>query len=276
LRHERCGDCHADVHAGQLARRADGGRCESCHDVAGFVPARFGIEEHQRTGFALAGAHLAVPCNACHRPVAPQALARAGVATAASGGAAAGRPTPQLRFAATGCQDCHRDPHRGEVERQLRKGGCQECHSVDSWRALAFDHAQTSYPLSGAHQKAACGGCHKTKEAGTPRARIGFAATPRACEACHADPHRGQFARAGQAASCERCHTTDDTRPTRFDHRRDSSYPLDGAHARVACAGCHVEERKGAAVFVRYRPTPTACRDCHAAEPSVAAGRAGR
>ncbi len=68
LKHDRCTDCHADAHAGQLARRADGGRCESCHDVNGFRPARFGPEDHAKTTYALVGAHLAVACDQCHRP----------------------------------------------------------------------------------------------------------------------------------------------------------------------------------------------------------------
>ena len=69
LRHARCTDCHQDRHAGQLAGRADGGRCETCHDVNGFKPARFSPEDHARTRMPLTGAHLAIPCDACHREV---------------------------------------------------------------------------------------------------------------------------------------------------------------------------------------------------------------
>jgi hypothetical protein len=65
--------------------------------------------------------------------------------------------------------------------------------------------------------------------------------------------------------SCERCHTTDDLKPSRFDHTRDAAYELDGAHARLACSACHLLETRNGVTFVRYKPLPTTCRGCHGA-----------
>ena len=76
VKHDRCTDCHKDPHPGPPARVAEAGRCERCHDVNGFRPARFGLEEHAKTGYPLAGAHLAVACDACHRPAAAGAAER--------------------------------------------------------------------------------------------------------------------------------------------------------------------------------------------------------
>jgi hypothetical protein len=249
MAHARCSDCHADAHDGQLARRADGGRCESCHDVDGFRPARFGLDEHARTDYPLAGGHLAVACDRCHRATVPSSRK-------------AGKATVQLRFASTRCRDCHRDPHEGGVNRLVAEGGCESCHQVTSWRTVAFDHAQTKYPLTGRHTLVACDGCHRATGGATSPAALRFAGVSQSCEGCHLDPHRGQFDGRG-ATGCGRCHTTDDLRATGFDHDRDSAYRLDGAHARLECAACHRRETAGAESFVRYRPLPTTCSGCH-------------
>jgi hypothetical protein len=252
LKHDRCTDCHADAHGGDLARRADGGRCESCHDVSGFRPARFGVEDHAKTAYPLTGSHLAVACDQCHRPV------------------PAGRPGAALpfHFRSTRCLDCHKDPHRGELSRIVAKGGCEACHRVESWRQVAFDHGQTKYPLAGSHLRVSCTGCHGTGAAAQANAvggpsRLRFVGVPVACAGCHRDPHEGQFAGAADASSCERCHTTDTVKASRFDHDRDATYRLDGAHARLACAACHRTETRGATKFVRYKPLPTTCGGCH-------------
>jgi hypothetical protein len=248
LKHDRCTDCHADAHAGQLARRADGGRCESCHDVNGFRPARFGPDDHAKTAYPLLGAHLAVACDQCHRP---------GVAGAPR------IPAVPLRFASTRCAACHKDPHQGQLARFVAKGGCELCHRVDSWREIEFDHGQTRYPLSGSHARVACRRCHGRRDAAPATPPLRFAGVPRSCEGCHRDPHQGQFARAGGGTDCERCHTTDNLKASKFDHGRDAAWPLDGAHARVACSACHRPETRNGATFIRYKPLPTTCIGCH-------------
>ncbi len=265
----RCTDCHPDSHLGQLARRADQGRCEACHEVSGFSPAKFLMEDHQKTTYPLAGAHLAVACDACHRSVAPEALRKIPGLLVAEPPVRAGR-TPQLRFASTRCAECHRDPHLGELDRYAAKDGCAACHRVESWHQIAFDHAQTRFALSGGHAKPACSACHPKTDVGTPRARVRLAATPLPCASCHKDPHQGQLVHAG-SNSCDGCHRVEDWKTTRFDHARDASFELDGAHVRLACAECHHPEKRGAVLVVRYKPLPRTCKGCH--RPS--AGRQG-
>lgn len=258
--HARCSDCHRDAHAGELARRADQGRCESCHDVNGFRPARFGPQEHDATRYPLRGAHLAVACDACHR--------RPGAAATAAGRSASlARGAFTLRFEARRCGECHADPHRGGMDRFAGAGGCESCHSVESWRRVSFDHARTRFVLDGAHARVACAGCHRPAErAGVP---VRFSGLTSDCAGCHRDPHAGQFAAAGRPAACERCHGVASFSAGRFDHARDSSYRLDGAHARLACAACHKQETRNGQRFVRYKPLPTRCAGCHTATPAT-------
>jgi hypothetical protein len=255
-----CSDCHADRHAGQLAQRADKGRCESCHDVSGFLPARFSVEDHAATRFPLTGGHLAVACDGCHESVGVDALRAQGLA--ARGDRSSGA-TEQLRFRTLRCVGCHADPHRGALDRLAGAAGCEACHGTEAWSAVSFDHARTRFALAGAHAALACGGCHRERATG----RLRFEGLPTACAGCHRDPHLGQFARGTDAPACERCHNAGEGTwaASRFDHDRDSTFRLEGAHRAVACAACHRPERREGAFFVRYKLQASTCRDCHPA-----------
>ena len=68
-RFARCTDCHADHHLGQFVGRPEGAECDACHDLQGFWPPRFTVTAHQESPYPLEGAHLAVPCDACHTPL---------------------------------------------------------------------------------------------------------------------------------------------------------------------------------------------------------------
>jgi hypothetical protein len=250
IAHARCTDCHADRHVGQLAARPDGGLCESCHDVDGFTPARFSAADHTATRHPLTGAHLAVPCDACHAEVPVERLAALGFAKARPGP----QRTEQLRFAGTGCSDCHRDPHRGQL---ARFGACRQCHATEAWMALAaFDHSRTGFPLAGQHARIPCRSCHPGE-----KGALAFAGRPTACVACHRDPHGGRFARGG-GTDCARCHKPTSWGAFQFDHDRETSFPLQGAHRSVPCAACHRVETP-AGPILRYSGLGKACSDCH-------------
>jgi hypothetical protein len=179
--HERCTDCHADRHAGQLARREDGGRCEACHDVAGWEAVHFSVDDHARTSYPLAGAHRAVPCDACHREVPIETIRALGFAK----GAAPPR-TEQLRFASTACAECHRDPHAGQFARGGRTD-CARCHRTTAWTDVAFDHdRETRFPLVGAHRAVPCAGCHRRHTGAGAVVRYSGLGT--ACTDCHGAP----------------------------------------------------------------------------------------
>jgi len=256
--HQRCETCHRDVHLGQLAR-AGASACADCHSVDGFLPARFGAAEHQTGRFPLAGAHLAVPCSQCHRPVRGPELPAPFVR-------GSGETAVRFRFAATACADCHRDPHAGALGRHAGAEGCRACHDEGAWRPARFDHARARFPLAGRHAAVACARCHPDGADGVPQ----LAGRALDCAGCHRDPHAGQLSRAsaqGPVADCARCHTVEAFRPAPgFDHERDASFALDGRHRTVDCARCHRSEpaADGGAPVVRYKPLPRACADCHA------------
>ncbi|MFZ0389149.1 MAG: cytochrome c3 family protein [Calditrichia bacterium] len=239
-----CRDCHSDYHKGEFAERADGGACEVCHTVHGFKPAKFTIADHNQTGFPLKGAHLAVACIACHKPV-------------------TGTIPPRIsfRFASTTCNSCHGDPHKGQVDQYWKINGCEFCHSVESWQTVQFDHSKTEFPLLGQHEKTSCRSCHLKGE------ELQFTELSRRCESCHQDPHFRQFATQNESGdtvvNCRNCHTPQNWLADKFDHNKDAAFSLKGAHQYVACAKCHPVVEQNDQVFVRYKPLETACSSCH-------------
>ena len=261
-----CTDCHRDSHSGQLTDR----QCERCHNVEGFRPAIYELEEHESSKFALKGAHGAVACDRCH----PRSAAA--VAPALRGRKRAARPkgphelTPmstvvlKLGNKADRCEGCHQDPHGGQFK-DIQEG-CVRCHGVESFVDVKFDHDRDSrFPLKGKHREAACASCHRRSRIGA-REVVRYRQMDTACASCHADVHACQFA----AAACDTCHVSDGFSRLLFDHgdRRFTSFALEGRHVKVACERCHpkVSVRMGgaAAEVRRYRPVPRECERCHA------------
>ncbi len=249
LPHRRCVDCHRDPHPRPPDRPDRYTACTGCHDQRRWSPTTFTVQQHALTRFPLAGAHLALPCLACHRRD-PAAGPRA--------------PLP-LHRDRVDCRSCHANPHGAVLDSLLAGGGCRTCHVQDDWRTVAFAHDDTRFPLTGRHAAVACRRCHlpaETVSPGTPA--VDFRALETSCAACHEDVHRGQFEPAAGGIRCDRCHVTTDWLAERFDHDRDTRFPLTGRHAAVACRGCHPRQagtdRPG---LLTYRPTPTDCAACH-------------
>ncbi len=271
----RCSDCHLDDHGGQFAARPDRGACESCHTVDGFVPSTYQRAEHDRI-FALAGAHLDLRCDECHRPVPTVTLVDEGLVGPASTG---GRlELARFRFPSRDCEACHRDPH-GRTAAGLRIGAaggavargtaagdrCTTCHSEISWDSVTFDHRATGFALLGGHRDLECVSCHTEGAEGLGEiAAMVFAGLETTCSSCHDDRHQGQFANRSGATSCQQCHMPERWIPAAgFDHAIGATFALEGAHARVACSECHPTESRDGVEFVRYRPLATGCSDCH-------------
>jgi hypothetical protein len=248
----KCMDCHKDDHRGQFAAAPHQNRCEDCHAVQGFRPAKFTLTQHRGLPFVLDGAHVAVSCMDCHRPA-----------------TIAGATTAQFHFTDQTCTACHNDPHDGQFNAEINRvradgkaAGCQACHTTQTWRNPAgFDHAKTDFPLTGAHRSVVCADCHKPGPGGKSSV---FKGAPRICEGCHQDPHAGQFGNADGKTTCANCHSSVRWTPTTFNHNRDAAFSLEGAHQNVECADCHQLRREvnGQPVLF-YKPTPTACAACH-------------
>jgi hypothetical protein len=274
-----CTDCHADAHSGQLetlavalkakaAAASPQRTCDACHGVDRWIPARFEADDHERLTYRLEGAHRAVACALCH----PKDAAREAAFPARLRAELRRQNRPVklslARFDVPGagdCRTCHRDPHAGQLDARLAKGGCAACHGVESFRRVRFDHAKDSrFPLTGKHEKAACAACHRRDAAGVVRYRP----LDVACAACHADAHAGQLAVKGKGTDCARCHDTAGWKapaPLRFEHRKPfTSFALEGKHRNVACDKCHPAARVGTVEVRRYKPLPIECQGCHA------------
>ncbi len=259
VKFDYCSDCHSDFHRGQFLASSSRGACKECHTEKGFSPSTFTIQDHQQADFPLEGAHLAIACIACH-----------------AGGPQLGRSSRSMlklnRFTikATTCQDCHKDPHLGEVDKFKRIEGCQFCHRVESWAAIEFNHSQTNFELEGQHKKIACRDCHQPVDVATSTERLNFTDMPLICQDCHRDPHRGQFivavainGRAARITDCQKCHTANRWQPDNFDHDRDSRFSLSGMHEMVSCKDCHFEVEENGMRFVKFKPLDTKCSACH-------------
>jgi hypothetical protein len=267
LKFDRCIDCHADSHLGQVTfAAAPAPTCERCHSVLGFTPVRFELEDHEKLAYKLVGAHKAVACATCH-PKDPRLEAKLPAATRARLELQRRPVKPSLALLkiprAGDCRTCHRDPHAGQFKARTEAEGCAACHGLDSFKKARFDHAKDSrFPLTGKHAKAACASCHKPAEGGV----VHYKPLPVTCVGCHVDVHAGQLALPGKGTDCARCHDgTSWKENLRFDHQRDSRFKLEGKHKPLACEKCHAPVTVGTGVTVRrYKPLPLACEGCHA------------
>ncbi|MCA9540586.1 MAG: cytochrome c3 family protein [Myxococcales bacterium] len=225
LPHEKCLDCHADPHRGEV-----GTKCEDCHVVQGFRPSTYGLARH--TGFKLTGAHAAtgcaechkkedvwrfqkgvVECHECHEDRHAGQFGERGCATCHVDT----RWQPAERFehaavfalegrhAETPCAHCHADekyagvprqcggchgaPHLGQFTATAPAHDCTECHTPAGWKG-GYDHDRV-WPLAGAHAKAECGECHKEVTLADGRATVRWRLGFRDCARCHTSPHTG-------------------------------------------------------------------------------------
>ncbi len=249
-----CPSCHEDPHAGRFARG-----CDTCHGQDGPFD---GLPNFVHTSaFPLSGAHAVERCTDCHEPESAFAIESvAGVAP----------PAPRA------CADCHADsPHMepllaavAQADATTRDASCAACHSAESEDFAHADrqrtlelHAATGFALEPPHAELKCSACHAPEGSFEQRypGRQG-----QQCQACHVDPHEGQFnGRGSTSDGCVDCHRATDFTPPEFDlasHAR-SAFPLEGAHAAVACAVCH--PRANETGPRRFVGTPTACADCH-------------
>lgn len=246
---DNCQGCHHDVHGGQFIGKYP--KCLDCHERHRFLPAHFGLQEHGV--FPLTGAHAAVECRLCHK---------------VEEGSSARKFAGVERV----CKACHENPHGGQFSKELLAGDCDSCHkkSAETFLIQPFDHAVLAhFELTGAHAKASCKDCHhelelKPEGDATALVRV-YRGTDTKCSACHSDPHRGQFAKDGQTL-CESCHSSSSAwKEVSFDHQTQSRFPLDGAHSKVKCEGCHPTRKlPDGKTIVQYKPLGAECEDCHA------------
>lgn len=236
---KKCTACHIDEHRGQLAAT-----CADCHKLETWKPAtKF---DHIRAKYILAGKHVTVPCDKCHRFAEDNLVAKEKGYTKYTG----------LKYGE--CSDCHRDVHEGKLGTT-----CAKCHEAVGWGVTnnaQFDHSKTKYPLIGKHSQVTCDKCHRS---GQSIKGIKFAK----CLDCHTDSHKGEFADRPSKGACEECHSVNGYTPVNFAvaQHQLTKYPLQGAHLAVACNLCHSKSTLMAVKSKKlYTFTSTRCQVCHA------------
>ncbi len=246
----KCLDCHKDEHEGQFAAAPWQNKCEKCHAGATWKTSNFTLALHQKSKYPLTGAHIAVACNDCHKPM-------------------AGSPVALYHFKTTECTTCHEDIHHGEFANRMaalsaaRKPlGCEACHQTKDWHDLSkFDHGTTKFALDGSHRAVQCIECHKPPNLERTMLHVNFADAPKTCNECHQNPHADQFGE--RAQKCEQCHNSNKWKPSLFDHET-TGFSLKGGHENVACGACHqLKKDVNGEQVLFYKPTPKACEACH-------------
>jgi hypothetical protein len=226
-----CASCHAaNYSAAQPPHSAaafPAAQCGTCHTTAAWNP---GVVNHNAYAFKLTGTHATAACTGCHGD---------GVYAAKS----------------QACYDCHTANYAAATPAHtpaaFPTGACATCHNTTSFAGSTFNHATTTFPLTGAHAAAACAGCHGDGV---------YKGKTHDCYTCHTSTYTSaqppHTAAAFPTAQCGTCHTTTAWNPGVVNHNA-FAFKLTGAHAAVACTGCH-----GDGV---YAAKTQACYGCHTA-----------
>jgi len=235
-----CESCHQDPHKGSL-----GPACASCHTEAGWKIIKTDKDRstafHDKTRYPLRGGHVGVACRSCHGPFPGQPAKFKG-----------------LPFGA--CTDCHLDAHLGQL------GACRS-NPDRAWRSAAGPDARSEEEeyLAVLRRRAT----QQTAQPRPPGDGSGYCDRLLAVKA------------PAKVAPCESCHTVNGFLPPRYEleQHQKTQFPLEGAHAVVACRGCHaVDEGLARKIttsthaFLRARKRPERF-SLVAMHPGAAAGR---
>lgn len=229
---ELCMDCHKEVKVdvqdkigmhGKL-RDVEKRKCSVCHpDHKGrdamIAPFDRDTFDHKMSDFPLQGTHNRLSCNVCHKV------------------------GEKYRKASGKCFACHEedDPHGQRLGKV-----CHDCHIETVWGEAYYDHEKTDFPLRATHRHVACADCHPNER---------YKDTPQDCMTCHRldDKHQGD-----NGKKCQDCHNEALWLEIKFDHDKDTKYPLTGRHVSVDCQACH----KGDV----YKKINNDCVTCHKKE----------
>jgi hypothetical protein len=162
-----CLVCHADPHRGEVKKYVDDKGCQFCHSEDTWKQVSF---DHNLTRFHLDGKHQSVACRPCHTGTIQ----------------ATGETTVTFVGAGMLCQDCHKDPHRGQfVSADSNITACGSCHLATGWKPSTFDHNRSArFKLDGAHQNVQCRLCHKPTVV-DGLSFVAYKPLDTACASCH-------------------------------------------------------------------------------------------
>lgn len=295
----------ADVEAGKgyhgLSAEVRDKECRTCHTdhkgrLANVVPLDKERFNHKATDFPLRGAHIKVECDACHEPKklyreAPSQCiechedhdphkGRLGEECnechqakswkqpefdhAATDfpllqkheelACASCHPNQRYEGTPTECYSCHalNDVHEADYGKR-----CDRCHTPKDWDSSLFDHDRdTEFALKDGHSEVSCGACHEGELYDQERDDD--------CFACHRndDTHDNRH-----GEECDKCHSPVGWTRAKFDHKKDTDFPLRGKHEDLQCRTCH----KGK---VENEELEVECYACHRGD-DIHAGQQG-
>ena len=229
-----CYSCHReDYEETEEPNHAQAGfptTCELCH-----LPSHTSWDQasfDHNSIFPRQGVHATLQCAACHK-----------------NGVYAGTPRE--------CYGCHRTDYEQTRDPNHVAAGypttCELCHqaSDSSWDQANSNHS-AFFALEGIHATLDCAACHKNGV---------YAGTPRECYGCHRtnyeqtrDPNH---VAAGYPTTCELCHQASDSSWDQADSNHNTFFALQGVHATLDCAACHISGV--------YAGTSRECYGCHRA-----------
>ena len=182
--------------------------CTACHTTTAWQPATF---DHSTTTFPLTGAHQSVVCSTCHT-------------------------NNNFTTLPTACVGCHQTDFNGTTNPPHVSGGfsttCTSCHTTTVWQPSTFNHANTQFPLTGAHASVTpCTACHKVSP---------WSSQSTDCYSCHAADYNATnnpvHSTAGFPTTCATCHTTTAWTGATFNH---TWFPQTHGNSGGTCSTCH-------------------------------------
>ncbi len=225
-----CEDCHAadklpreapsacfDCHEAKDSHKGKLGKeCGNCHRETDWQTTKF--DHTKDTEYILTGAHQVVECVLCHT-------------------------NQTYKGISTDCHSCHQidDRHQGNFGKD-----CKQCHKTEDWKKNTFDHKKSSdFALQDRHTEIECSSCHLANQFKEELAHE--------CVSCHLadDIHQG-----ANKVDCGACHNSREWKSVKFDHQKDTDFPLNGAHFELECRMCH----SGGTIDMEL---DTACINCH-------------
>ena len=177
------------------------------------------------------------------------------------------------------CLDCHTEIKKAAssghgFHAAVSSQRCVQCHKehlgLNAETVVisrnGFDHERTGFSLTGKHRNARCEDCHRAEfvkdkdvlKLMTEQGRASVLGLSTQCSSCHEDRHRGTL-----GTECQTCHSTEAWKPAAtFDHGK-TSFRLQGKHAQVECAKCHLPAEGNERVFELPPVRFSDCTPCH-------------
>jgi hypothetical protein len=185
---------------------------------------------HRLAGWPLEGQHRFQECEKCHAKKYPETK------------------LPTYLGLRGECTTCHygtkqqkgvggHNPHKFT---EVSQTDCQLCHNFTAWTvanlgATKWDHDKTAFPLVGFHQRNKCIQCHKDNIETFKVAKEKHNFDD--CKGCHEDSHKSVIS---ASRKCQSCHSMKTNfKNTKFDHGKETKFPLRGKHEKNKCSDCH-------------------------------------